>query len=62
LSYLSGGGGVKIFLEDEFKPFSTWQEDFDPKSPTEILVDINVVDDYEKNYIAIKKWLPWVNV
>lgn len=39
----------------------SWADEYDPNSPTELLVDVEEVAAYEFNITAIQKWLPWVD-
>lgn len=46
----------------QFSEIGLWQDEYDPNCPTEIIVDVGVVEKYEFNYAAIQKWLPWVKI
>lgn len=53
---MSAGPGVKS-TED-----GPWTDEYDPDSPTELLVNMEEAAAYEFNCAAIQKWLPWVEV
>ena len=62
LLHLYGGEGVDMYQGVEFPKICPWQDEFDPNCPTELLANIGEVEEYEFNYAAIKKWLPWVTI
>ena len=57
-----GGEGMGAGQGVESTQRKPWADEYDPDCPTELLVDVEEVAEYEFNYTAIQKWLPWVEV
>ncbi len=57
-----GVGGADMRLRASFPEICSWQDEYDPDCPTELLVDGNEVDEYEFDHAVIQKWLPWVTI